>query len=130
MQRFVGLQKHTGQKLLDLFQSYITAPHNTVRWRWREGNVAIWDKRLTQSANDRPWLAIAMWSASVPVLASRRKSRRQPRLEQLKPASRKGSPSQNSFQRPYRSNTPGSTLNLLKMCGLGRKRQEQCVQFD
>lgn len=54
VQRFIGLQKHTGQKLLDLFQSYITAPHNTVRWRWREGDVAIWDKRLTQSANDHP----------------------------------------------------------------------------
>ncbi|MET4036300.1 MULTISPECIES: TauD/TfdA family dioxygenase [unclassified Bradyrhizobium] len=41
VQRFIGLQKHTGQKLLDLFQSYIRAPHKTVRWRWREGDVAI-----------------------------------------------------------------------------------------
>ncbi|MBM7487938.1 alpha-ketoglutarate-dependent taurine dioxygenase [Bradyrhizobium sp. USDA 3686] len=51
-QRFVGLQKHTAQKLLDLFQSYIWAPQNTVLWRWREGDVAIWDKRLAQLAND------------------------------------------------------------------------------
>ncbi|OSI59644.1 TauD/TfdA dioxygenase family protein [Bradyrhizobium canariense] len=50
--RFVGLQTHTGQKLLDLFHSYIRAPHNSVRWKWRDGDVAIWDNRLTQSAND------------------------------------------------------------------------------
>ncbi|MET4046051.1 alpha-ketoglutarate-dependent taurine dioxygenase [Bradyrhizobium sp. RT6a] len=52
VRRFVGLQTHTGQKLLDLFHSYIKAPHNSVRWKWREGDVAIWDNRLTQSAND------------------------------------------------------------------------------
>lgn len=52
VRRFVGLQTHTGQKLLELLQSYIKAPHNTVRWRWRQGDVAIWDKRLTQWASD------------------------------------------------------------------------------
>ncbi|MDA9441439.1 dioxygenase [Bradyrhizobium sp. CCBAU 51745] len=43
VQRFVGFQKYTSQKILRLFQSYITAPENTVRWSWQPGDVAIWD---------------------------------------------------------------------------------------
>ncbi len=34
--------------LLDLLQSVITRLENTVRWQWREGDVAIWDNRATQ----------------------------------------------------------------------------------
>lgn len=45
---FVNIQKYDGQKLFDLFQSHITAPENTVRWKWKEGDVAIWDNRATQ----------------------------------------------------------------------------------
>ncbi|MCS3765937.1 MULTISPECIES: TauD/TfdA dioxygenase family protein [Bradyrhizobium] len=48
VQRFVGIPKYDGQKLLDLFQSHITAPENTVRWNWKEGDVAVWDNRATQ----------------------------------------------------------------------------------
>jgi len=48
VQRFVGVPKYDGQKLFDLFQSHITAPENTVRWNWMEGDVAIWDNRATQ----------------------------------------------------------------------------------
>lgn len=48
VQRFVGLQKFTGQQLLRLFNSYITARENTVRWSWKPGDVAIWDSRATQ----------------------------------------------------------------------------------
>jgi alpha-ketoglutarate-dependent taurine dioxygenase len=48
VQRFVGYSKSDGQKLFDLFQSHITAPENTVRWRWQAGDVAIWDNRATQ----------------------------------------------------------------------------------
>ncbi|WP_439373433.1 TauD/TfdA dioxygenase family protein [Bradyrhizobium sp. DASA03120] len=48
VQNFVGLPKYDGQKLFDLFQSHITALENTVRWRWKEGDVAIWDNRATQ----------------------------------------------------------------------------------
>lgn len=48
VQRFIGLNKGDSQKLYDLFQSHITAPENTVRWRWRQGDVAIWDNRATQ----------------------------------------------------------------------------------
>jgi alkyl sulfatase len=48
VQRFVGHSKSDGQKLYDLFQSHITAPENTLRWRWQAGDVAIWDNRATQ----------------------------------------------------------------------------------
>lgn len=56
LQRFVGLQRHTGEKLVDLLQSYITAPDNTVCWSWTAGDVAIWDNRATQqyAVNDYP----------------------------------------------------------------------------
>lgn len=45
--RFVDIPKYDGQRLFDLFQSYIAAPENTVRWNWKEGDVAIWDNRAT-----------------------------------------------------------------------------------
>ncbi|MGE0280686.1 MAG: TauD/TfdA dioxygenase family protein [Rhizobiaceae bacterium] len=48
VQRIVGLSKSDSAKLYEVFQSYITAPENTVRWRWRAGDVAIWDNRATQ----------------------------------------------------------------------------------
>ncbi|MGY4412108.1 alpha-ketoglutarate-dependent taurine dioxygenase [Bradyrhizobium sp. LB7.1] len=48
VQRFIDIPKRDGQKLFDLFQSHITAPENTVRWSWKEGDVAIWDNRATQ----------------------------------------------------------------------------------
>lgn len=48
VQRFVDIPKYDGQKLYDLFQSHIIAPENTVRWNWKEGDVAIWDNRATQ----------------------------------------------------------------------------------
>jgi alpha-ketoglutarate-dependent sulfate ester dioxygenase len=48
VQRFVGLPKHDGQRLFDLFQSHVTAPENTVRWSREAGDVAIWDNRATQ----------------------------------------------------------------------------------
>ncbi|WFU14536.1 TauD/TfdA family dioxygenase [Bradyrhizobium sp. CB3481] len=45
--RFVDIPKYDGQRLLDLFQSHIIAPENTVRWNWKQGDVAIWDNRAT-----------------------------------------------------------------------------------
>ncbi|MGY4408162.1 TauD/TfdA dioxygenase family protein [Bradyrhizobium sp. USDA 3315] len=45
--RFVDVPKYDGQRLFDLFQSHITAPENTVRWTWKEGDVAMWDNRAT-----------------------------------------------------------------------------------
>ncbi|CAH2405081.1 TauD/TfdA dioxygenase family protein [Mesorhizobium escarrei] len=44
---FIGLPKYDGQKVFDLFESHITAPENTVRWSWKQGDVAIWDNLAT-----------------------------------------------------------------------------------
>lgn len=48
VQRLVGLSKSDSAKLYEVFQSYVTAPENTVRWRWQVGDVAIWDNRANQ----------------------------------------------------------------------------------
>jgi taurine dioxygenase len=43
-----GFSSAESADLLRLFQAYVTRPENTVRWRWREGDVAFWDNRATQ----------------------------------------------------------------------------------
>lgn len=48
VQRFVGLSRSDFHRIHELFQSYVTAPENTIRWRWQRGDVAIWDNRATQ----------------------------------------------------------------------------------
>ncbi|RJE89188.1 TauD/TfdA dioxygenase family protein [Paracoccus onubensis] len=48
VQRITGLSRSDTHKIYELFQGYITAPENTVRWRWRVGDIAIWDNRATQ----------------------------------------------------------------------------------
>lgn len=44
---FIDVPKSDGLKLFDLFESHITAQENTVRWKWEQGDVAIWDNRAT-----------------------------------------------------------------------------------
>jgi taurine dioxygenase len=46
--RFVGHGQDESRRIFDLFQSHITRLENTVRWRWRAGDIAIWDNRATQ----------------------------------------------------------------------------------
>jgi taurine dioxygenase len=48
VKNFVGLSSADSQRLLSILQDHITRPENTVRWRWRVGDVAIWDNRATQ----------------------------------------------------------------------------------
>ncbi len=45
---FVGLNGADSTRLFGILQDHITRPENTVRWRWRLGDVAIWDNRATQ----------------------------------------------------------------------------------
>jgi alpha-ketoglutarate-dependent taurine dioxygenase len=47
-QRLVGHNSTESVDMLRTLQAYITRPENTVRWQWREGDVAIWDNRSTQ----------------------------------------------------------------------------------
>ena len=48
VKQFVGLNPADSQRLFSVLQDHITKPENTVRWRWRAGDVAIWDNRATQ----------------------------------------------------------------------------------
>ncbi|MEU2251044.1 TauD/TfdA family dioxygenase [Streptomyces sp. NPDC019224] len=48
VQRISGLNGRDSRALVDLFQSHIERPENTVRWDWQVGDVAIWDNRATQ----------------------------------------------------------------------------------
>jgi alpha-ketoglutarate-dependent sulfate ester dioxygenase len=47
-QRIIGLNGRDSRHLLDVLQGHVTRLENTVRWRWREGDVALWDNRTTQ----------------------------------------------------------------------------------
>jgi taurine dioxygenase len=44
----LGLSPQAGRDLIRILQEYITRPEQTVRWHWREGDLAIWDNRATQ----------------------------------------------------------------------------------
>lgn len=48
IQKFVGYNHIDSARLFDLFQDHVTRLENTVRWRWQDGDVAIWDNRSTQ----------------------------------------------------------------------------------
>lgn len=43
-----GLRSDESAALLKLFNDRIVRPENTIRWRWKEGDVAMWDNRATQ----------------------------------------------------------------------------------
>ncbi|HTW06236.1 MAG TPA: TauD/TfdA family dioxygenase [Acidimicrobiales bacterium] len=47
-QQLVGLPPEVSRDLLRVFHSYVVRPEHIVRWRWRPGDVAIWDNRATQ----------------------------------------------------------------------------------
>ena len=44
----VGLAPQAGRDLIRILQEYVILPEHTVRWRWRAGDLAIWDNRATQ----------------------------------------------------------------------------------
>jgi alpha-ketoglutarate-dependent sulfate ester dioxygenase len=44
----VGFGPQASRDLIRLLQDHITRPEHTVRWRWRVGDLAIWDNRATQ----------------------------------------------------------------------------------
>ena len=48
VQRFVGYSRSDSEQLYALLQSHVLQIENTVRWRWRANDVAIWDNRATQ----------------------------------------------------------------------------------
>jgi len=48
IKNFVGLSSADSQRLFQVLQDQVIKLENTVRWRWRAGDVAIWDNRATQ----------------------------------------------------------------------------------
>jgi alpha-ketoglutarate-dependent sulfate ester dioxygenase len=48
VRRFVGLSSADSGDLFALLQRHVIALENTVRWNWRDGDIAIWDNRSTQ----------------------------------------------------------------------------------
>jgi alpha-ketoglutarate-dependent sulfate ester dioxygenase len=46
--RIEGLSAQESADLIRTFQTYVTRPENTVRWRWQTGDVAMWDNQSTQ----------------------------------------------------------------------------------
>jgi taurine dioxygenase len=44
----LGLSPQASRDLIRILQDYVTGPEQTVRWHWREGDLAIWDNRATQ----------------------------------------------------------------------------------
>jgi alkyl sulfatase len=55
VRKFVGLPASDSAQLFALLQGYITRLENTVRWRWKVGDVAIWDNRATQHSAVNDW---------------------------------------------------------------------------
>ncbi|MEB0047914.1 MULTISPECIES: TauD/TfdA family dioxygenase [unclassified Pseudomonas] len=48
VKRIKGYSHADSAHLFGLLQSHVTRLENTVRWRWKAGDVAIWDNRSTQ----------------------------------------------------------------------------------
>jgi alkyl sulfatase len=48
LQKLVGYSQTDSAHLICILQAHVTRLENTVRWRWAEGDVAIWDNRATQ----------------------------------------------------------------------------------
>lgn len=43
-----GFSPQASRDLIRILQQYVITPEHTVRWRWRVGDLAIWDNRATQ----------------------------------------------------------------------------------
>lgn len=47
-QWITGFPTGISSDFLRIFQSYVTRPEHIARWRWRPGDVAMWDNRGSQ----------------------------------------------------------------------------------
>lgn len=48
LQKIVGFSSTESARIFQLLQDRVTRLENTVRWNWRQDDVAIWDNRATQ----------------------------------------------------------------------------------
>lgn len=94
VKQFVGLNATDSARLFQTLQDHITKPENVVRWRWREGDVAIWDNQSTQHRAtadfglQRRTLRRATIAGEIPAAIDGRKSRtvRKDKAVQYEPA--------------------------------------------
>ena len=75
---FTGLTSTDSAELFALLQRHVTRLENTVRWTWRDGDIAIWDNRATQhyavaDYDDEPRLLHRITVAAPSPSASRRR---------------------------------------------------------
>jgi taurine dioxygenase len=47
MHAVAGFEPHESQWMLEWLRARVDDPNLQVRWRWRPGDVAIWDERCT-----------------------------------------------------------------------------------
>jgi taurine dioxygenase len=43
----VGYSPASGRDLIRVLQEHVTKPEQTIRWHWRQGDLAIWDNQAT-----------------------------------------------------------------------------------
>jgi alpha-ketoglutarate-dependent taurine dioxygenase len=48
LKQIVGSDIKESRQIYEVLQAHATRPENTIRWRWKVGDVAIWDNRATQ----------------------------------------------------------------------------------
>ncbi|MDO9711463.1 TauD/TfdA dioxygenase family protein [Paracraurococcus lichenis] len=48
LDRLIGFNSADSRRIVEVLQDHITREENVVRWRWQQGDVAIWDNRATQ----------------------------------------------------------------------------------
>jgi len=81
VQKILGYATSDSARLFGILQDHVTRIENTVRWRWRVGDVAIWDNRATQHRavddyGDQPRVVrCVILAGEVPVGVDGRRSR-------------------------------------------------------
>jgi alpha-ketoglutarate-dependent taurine dioxygenase len=91
VKNFVGLNAADSARLFQILQDHITKPENVVRWRWKAGDVAIWDNQATQHRAtadfglQRRTLRRATVAGDVPVSIDGRRSRTVKKEKQAEP---------------------------------------------
>lgn len=90
VRNFVGVSTTDSQRVFRILQDQILRQENTLRWRWKAGDVAIWDNRATQHyavddyGDQRRVMRRVTVAGDVPVGVDGRNSRtvkREPRLQ-------------------------------------------------
>jgi alpha-ketoglutarate-dependent taurine dioxygenase len=81
VRNFVGLSTTDSQRIFRILQDHVQRQENILRWRWKAGDVAIWDNRATQHyavddyGDQRRVMRRVTIAGDVPVSIDGRKSR-------------------------------------------------------